>query len=224
MVSAVSGRHGGLQVKKTETTGQAGLRRCEWALGDPALLEYHDAEWGVPEHDDQKLFEFLVLEGVQAGLSWLTVLKKRENYRRAFDGFDPERISRYDTKKVRSLLADAGIIRNRAKIAAAIGNAKAFLAVQKEFGSFDAYIWQFAGDGPKPSRRRALRQIPARTKESDQMSEALKRRGFKFVGSTICYAYMQAVGMVNDHLTYCFRSNPRADKRDRPGPRGVDRR
>ena len=224
MVSAVLGRHGGPRVKKTETTGQAGLKRCEWALGDPALLGYHDAEWGVPEHDDRKLFEFLVLEGVQAGLSWLTVLKKRENYRRAFDGFDPERISRYDSKKVRSLLADAGIIRNRAKIAAAIGNAKAFLVVQKEFGSFDAYIWQFAGDGPKPSRRRTWRQIPARTKESDQMSEALKRRGFKFVGSTICYAYMQAVGMVNDHLTYCFRSNPSPNTRGRLGPRGVDPR
>ncbi len=211
-------------MKRTEQAGQGGLKRCEWALGDPALLEYHDVEWGVPEHDDRKLFEFLVLEGVQAGLSWLTVQKKRENYRRAFDGFDPERISRYDSRKVRSLLADVGIIRNRAKIAAAIGNANAFLAVQKEFGSFDAYIWRFAGDGPKPSRRRTLRQIPARTKESDRMSEALKGRGFKFVGSTISYAYMQAVGMVNDHLTYCFRSNPRADNRDRPGPRGVDRR
>ena len=211
-------------MKNAERTGQAGLKRCEWALGDPLLLEYHDTEWGVPEHDDRKLFEFLVLEGVQAGLSWLTVLKKRENFRRAFDGFDPERISRYDSKKVRSLLADAGIIRNRAKIAAAIGNANAFLTVQKEFGGFDAYIWQFAGDGPKPSRRRTLRQIPARTTESDRMSEALKRRGFKFVGSTICYAYMQAVGMVNDHLIYCFRANPRSNLRDRAGPGGVDRR
>ena len=224
MVSAVLGRYGGPRMKKTERASQVGLKRCEWALGDPALLEYHDAEWGVPEHDERKLFEFLVLEGVQAGLSWLTVLKKRENYRRAFDGFDPQRISRYDSKKVRSLLADAGIIRNRAKIAAAIGNAKAFLAVQKEFGSFDAYIWQFAGDGPKASRRRTLRQIPARTRASDRMSEALKARGFKFVGSTICYAYMQGVGMVNDHLTYCFRSNPSADNRDRAGPGGVDPR
>src|SRR2546421_4145838 len=157
------------------------VKRCEWALGDPALLVYHDAEWGTPEHDDRKLFEFLVLEGAQAGLSWLTVLKKREAFRNAFDGFDPVRVAQYDSKKVRTLLADAGIIRNRAKIAAAIENAKAFLAVQKEFGSFDAYIWQFAGDGPKPSRRRTLRQIPARTKESDRMSEALKSRGFKFV-------------------------------------------
>ena len=192
-------------MKKTERAGQAGLKRCAWALGDPVLLEYHDTEWGVPEHDDRKLFEFLVLEGVQAGLSWLTVLKKRENYRRAFDGFDPQRISRYDSKKVRSLLADAGIIRNRAKIAAAIGNAKAFLAVQKEFGSFDAYIWQFVGDKPKQNSRRSLREIPARTKESDAMSEDLRGRGFKFVGSTICYAFMQAVGMVNDHTVDCFR-------------------
>src|SRR5881628_1275626 len=224
MVSAVLGRHGGVRMKRTEQAGQGGLKRCEWALGDPALLEYHDVEWGVPEHDDRKLFEFLVLEGVQAGLSWLTVLKKRENYRRAFDGFDPERISRYDSRKVRYLLADVGIIRNRAKIAAAIGNANAFLAVQREFGSFDAFIWQFAGDGRKASRRRTLRQIPARTKESDRMSEALKSRGFKFVGSTICYAYMQAVGMVNDHLIYCFRGNPRPNNRDRADPGGADRR
>ena len=211
-------------MKNAERAGQAGLKRCEWALGDPVLLEYHDTEWGVPEHDDRKLFEFLVLEGVQAGLSWLTVLKKRENYRRAFDGFDAERISRYDSKKVRSLLADAGIIRNRAKIAAAIGNAKAFLTVRKEFGSFDAYIWQFAKDQPKTSRRRTLKQIPARTKESDQMSEALKRRGFTFVGSTICYAYMQGVGMVNDHLTYCFLANQGPDRPARAGPRGANRR
>ena len=205
MVSAVLGFHEGPRMKKTERAGQAGLKRCAWALGDPVLLEYHDTEWGVPEHDDRKLFEFLVLEGVQAGLSWLTVLKKRENYRRAFDGFDPQRIAQYDSKKVRSLLADAGIIRNRAKIAAAIGNANAFLAVQREFGSFDAFIWQFAGDGRKASRRRTLRQIPARTKESDRMSEALLERGFRFVGPTICYAFMQAVGMVNDHLVTCFR-------------------
>src|SRR2546426_1430901 len=220
MVSAVLGFHEGPRMKKTERAGQAGLKRCAWALGDPVLLEYHDTEWGVPEHDDRKLFEFLVLEGVQAGLSWLTVLKKRENYRRAFDGFDPQRIAQYDSKKVRSLLADAGIIRNRAKIAAAIGNAKAFLTVQKEFGSFDAYIWRFADSGPKASRRRTLKQIPARTKDSDQMSEALKGRGFKFVGSTICYAYMQAVGIVNDHLTYCFRSRQGHDSRTRPNPGG----
>ena len=200
------------------------VKRCEWALGDPALLAYHDAEWGIPEHDDRKLFEFLVLEGAQAGLSWLTVLKKREAFRKAFDGFDPERVAKYNSKKVRTLLADAGIIRNRAKIAAAIENAKAFLIVKKEFGSFDAYIWRFAERGPKVTRRRTLKQIPARTKESDQMSGALKGRGFKFVGSTICYAYMQAVGMVNDHLTYCFRSNLRDELGTRPRSGGSRRK
>jgi len=200
------------------------VKRCEWALGDPALLAYHDAEWGVPEHDDRKLFEFLVLEGAQAGLSWLTVLKKREAFRKAFDGFDPVKVAQYDSRKVRTLLADAGIIRNRAKIAAAIENAKAFLIVEKEFGSFDAYIWRFAGRGPKPSRRKTLKQIPARTKESDEMSEDLKSRGFKFVGSTICYAYMQAVGIVNDHLTDCFRSDQRYDIGTRPRPGGSRRK
>src|SRR2546430_16153555 len=200
------------------------VKRCEWALGDPALLVYHDAEWGIPEHDDRKLFEFLMLEGAQAGLSWLTVLKKREAFRKAFDGFDPERVAKYGSKKVQSLLADAGIIRNRAKIAAAIENAKAFLIVQKEFGSFDAYIWRFAERGPKASRRRALKQMPARTKESHRMSEARKGRGFRFVGSTICYAYMQAVGMVNDHLTYCFRSNLRDELGTRPRSEGSRRK
>jgi len=200
------------------------VKRCEWALSDPALLAYHDAEWGIPEHDDRKLFEFLLLEGAQAGLSWLTVLKKREAFRKAFDGFDPERVAKYNSKKVRTLLADASIIRNRAKIAAAIENAKAFLIVQKEFGSFDAYIWRFADPGPKASRRKTLKQIPARTKESDQVSEALKGRGFKFVGSTICYAYMQAIGMVNDHLTYCFRSNQRDEHGTRPRLGGSRRK
>ena len=200
------------------------VKRCEWALSDPALLAYHDAEWGIPEHDDRKLFEFLLLEGAQAGLSWLTVLKKREAFRKAFDGFDPERVAKYNSKKVRTLLADASIIRNRAKIAAAIENAKAFLIVQKEFGSFDAYIWRFADRGPKASRRKTLKQIPARTKESDQVSEALKGRGFKFVGSTICYAYMQAIGMVNDHLTYCFRSNQRDEHGTRPRLGGSRRK
>src|SRR2546422_11000057 len=171
------------------------IKRCEWALGDPALLAYHDAEWGSPEHDDRRLFEFLVLEGAQAGLSWLTFLKKREAFRKAFDGFDPVRVAQYDSKKVRMLLADAGIIRNRAKIAAAIENAKAFLIVQKEFGSFDAYIWRFAARGPKTSRRQTLKQNPARTKESEQLREELKRRGFKVVGSTTCYAYIPAVGV-----------------------------
>jgi len=200
------------------------VKRCGWALGDPVLLAYHDTEWGTPEHEDRKLFEFLVLEGAQAGLSWLTVLKKRENFRKAFDGFDPVRIAHYDSRKVHALLADAGIIRNRAKIAAAIENAKAFLAVQKEFGSFDAYVWRFAGHGPRPSRRRMLKQIPARTKDSDRMSEDLKSRGFKFVGSTICYAYMQAVGMVNDHLTDCFRNLQRHNNGTRPRSGGAPRR
>ena len=205
-------------------TGNDSVKRCEWALSDPALLAYHDTEWGVPEHDDRKLFEFLVLEGAQAGLSWLTVLKKRENFRKALDGFDPSRIARYDSRKVRALLANPGIIRNRAKIAATVENAKAFLTVQKELGSFDAYIWRFASPGPKRSRWRSLKQIPARTEESDGMSEDLKSRGFRFVGSTICYAYMQAVGIVNDHLTYCFRSDRRHDNRTRPGPGGSRRK
>src|SRR3989442_15891926 len=157
------------------------VKRCEWALSDPALLAYHDAEWGIPEHDDRKLFEFLVLEGAQAGLSWLTVLKKREAFRKAFDGFDPERVAKYNSKKVRTLLADAGIIRNRAKIAAAIESAKAFLIVQKEFRNFDAYIWRFADRGPKASRLRTLKQSPARTTDSARMREALQGLGFRFV-------------------------------------------
>jgi DNA-3-methyladenine glycosylase I len=169
------------------------------------LIVYHDREWGVPLHDDRALFEFLILEGAQAGLSWETILKKRENYRRAFDGFDARKIARYDRRKVERLLADPGIVRNRLKIAAAIGNAKAFLAVQKESGSFDAYIWKFVGGRPLENRRRALKDIPTRTAVSDAMSRELSRRGFKFVGSTICYAFMQAVGMVNDHLVGCFR-------------------
>ena len=181
------------------------MRRCEWAEGDPLIVEYHDTEWGIPEHDDRKLFEFLVLEGAQAGLSWLTVLKKREHYRKAFGNFDPKRVARYDSRKVRALLEDDGIIRNRLKIAAAIQNAKAVLAVQKEFGSFDAYIWRFVSGQPIKSRWRNLKEIPARTARSDMMSEALRERGFTFVGSTICYAYMQAVGIVNDHLIHCFR-------------------
>lgn len=192
------------------------VRRCEWVTGDPVLVEYHDEEWGVPEHDDRKLFEFLVLEGAQAGLSWLTVLKKRASYRRAFDNFDPDRVARYDSRKVRTLLADDGIVRNRSKIAAAILNANAFVAVQREFGTFDSYVWRFVGREPKMNRWTDIRQIPTTTKQSDEMSEALKRRGFKFVGSTICYAYMQAVGMVNDHVIRCFRR----DAGSRP-PRSV---
>ena len=180
------------------------MNRCSWAKGE--LYEaYHDREWGVPVHDDRNLFEMLILEGAQAGLSWITILKKRENYRRAFDGFDARRIARYDARKVKQLLADPGIVRNRLKIKSAIGNAKAFLEVQREFGSFDAYIWGFVGGQPIRNRRRSMKEIPPRTPESDAMSKDLLRRGFKFVGSTICYAFMQAVGMVNDHTAACFR-------------------
>jgi DNA-3-methyladenine glycosylase I len=181
------------------------MNRCPWSGTDPLYVEYHDREWGVPVHDDPMLFEFLVLEGMQAGLSWLTILRKRENFRRAFAGFDAEKIARFDARKVKQLLADPGIIRNRLKIFATVGNAKAYLAVRKEFGSFDKYLWQFVGGTPRINRRRAIGQIPARTAQSDAMSEDLKKRGFKFVGSTICYAHMQATGMVNDHLTSCFR-------------------
>ncbi len=202
-------------MKQSHKGAVSPVRRCAWAAGDPVIVDYHDAEWGIPEHDDRKLFEFLVLEGAQAGLSWLTVLKKRENYRRAFDNFDPEAVARYDSRKVRALLADDGIIRNELKIAAAIQDAKAFLAVQKEFGSFDAYIWQFVGGQPTKNRWRNLEQLPARTPESDRMSQALRKRHFKFVGSTICYAYMQAVGMVNDHVISCFQHNAERRKRDR---------
>jgi DNA-3-methyladenine glycosylase I len=179
-------------------------RRCFWAKSD-ILIAYHDKEWGVPLHDDRGLFEFLLLEGAQAGLSWETVLKKRDNYRRAFDGFDAAKVARYDAAKIKKLLADPGIIRNRLKIAAAVTNARAFLAVQKEFGTFDRFIWQFTGGNTKRNRFRAPKDIPARTPESDAMSRELKRRGFTFVGSTICYAHMQATGMVNDHLAGCFR-------------------
>ena len=179
--------------------------RCGWAADDSTLMEYHDTEWGVPEHDDPKLFEFLLLDGAQAGLSWLTVLKKRENYRRAFNGFDPRRIARYGSKDVRRLLADGGIIRNRLKITSAIRNAQAFLVVQDEYGSFDRYVWRFVDGAPRTNRWRSMAQIPARTRESDAMSADLKGRGFSFVGSTICYAFMQAAGMVNDHVVACFR-------------------
>ena len=179
-------------------------QRCHWAQ-KPLMVEYHDKEWGKPVHDDRSLFEFLILEGAQAGLSWETILNKRENYRRAFDRFDAAKIARYDKRKVRSLLADAGIVRNRLKIAAAISNAQAFLKVRKEFGTFDRYVWQFVGGRPKKNKWTTSNRLPARTRESDTMSEDLKRRGFRFVGSTICYAFMQAVGMVNDHARDCFR-------------------
>ena len=179
-------------------------RRCPWPK-TPLDVDYHDREWGVPLHDDRALFELLILEGAQAGLSWSTILTKRENYRRAFDGFEAKKIARYDAKKIAALLADAGIVRNRLKIAAAVENAKAFLAVQREFGTFDRYIWTFVGGKPIANRHRTREQVPARTAESDAMSADLRRRGFKFVGSTICYAFMQATGMVNDHLVSCDR-------------------
>lgn len=186
---------------KTPTTD---VIRCRWA-SNPLSIQYHDREWGVPQHNDRVLFEFLILEGAQAGLSWDTILKKRDNYRAAFDGFDPAKIARYDRRRVRALLADEGIIRNRLKINSAIANARAFLAVQKEFGSFDRYIWQFVGGKPRVNAWRLGGKIPASTLESDAMSKDLKKRGFNFVGSTICYAFMQATGMVNDHAVECFR-------------------
>jgi DNA-3-methyladenine glycosylase I len=178
--------------------------RCSWANNE-VNIAYHDEEWGVPVHDEHAWFEFLILEGAQAGLSWDTILRKRARYREVFDGFDPEKVARYDKKKVRELLGDAGIIRNRLKITAAIGNAQAFLRVQEEFGTFDAYIWRVVGGRPKQNARKAHKQIPAKTAESDALSKDLQKRGFKFVGSTICYALMQATGMVNDHLVTCYR-------------------
>jgi DNA-3-methyladenine glycosylase I len=180
------------------------IRRCPWAANQ-WNIPYHDEEWGVPVHDDRVLFEFLILEGAQAGLSWDTILRKRARYREVFDNFDPDHVARYDAKKVRALMADPGIIRNHLKIAATISNARAFLRVQREFGSFDAYAWKFVGGKPKKNIWTRHQKVPARTSESDAMSKDLKKRGFRFVGSTICYAFMQAVGMVNDHLTTCFR-------------------
>jgi DNA-3-methyladenine glycosylase I len=181
------------------------ISRCIWAGSEPLYLAYHDTEWGVPLHDDRRLFEMLVLEGAQAGLSWITILRKREAYRRAFDAFDPRKVARYDARRIRSLLADPGIVRNRLKIESAVRNARAFLQVVEDAGSFDAYIWQFVGGRPKVNARKAHKDIPARTDESDAMSRDLKKRGFSFVGSTICYAFMQATGMVNDHVVDCFR-------------------
>ena len=177
--------------------------RCAWAGTDPLYVKYHDEEWGVPLHDDRRLFEILILEGAQAGLSWITILRKRPAYRRAFDNFDPKKVARYDARKKRRLLTDAGIVRNRLKIDAAVTNARAFLEIQKEFGSFDAYIWRFVGGEPIVSRRRTMKDVPATSAESDAMSKDLKKRGFRFVGSTICYAFMQATGMVDDHLDGC---------------------
>jgi DNA-3-methyladenine glycosylase I len=183
----------------------AGRKRCPWCLGSPEYVRYHDEEWGVPVHDDQVLFEFLILEGAQAGLAWSTILAKRENYRRALDGFDPARVARYGARDVTRLMADAGIVRNRLKIRAAIENARAALAIAERHGSLDAYLWRFVDGAPLQHRRRSLRQVPARTGVSDALSKDLRGHGFRFVGSTICYAFMQAVGMVNDHLVTCFR-------------------
>jgi DNA-3-methyladenine glycosylase I len=179
--------------------------RCPWCAGSPEYVAYHDTEWGVPEHDDRRLFEFLVLEGAQAGLSWLTVLRERERYRRAFAAFDPTRVARFGARQVERLMHDDGIVRNRLKIESAVRNAGAFLDVQAEFDSFDAYVWRFVDGTPRQNRWRTMTQVPASTAQSDAMSKDLKRRGFNFVGSTICYAFMQAVGMVNDHLADCFR-------------------
>jgi DNA-3-methyladenine glycosylase I len=179
--------------------------RCDWCLDHPLMMEYHDTEWGVPLHDDRKLFEFLVLDAAQAGLSWRTVLLKRENYRRAFDNFDAEKVARYTDRRLAKLLLDPGIVRNRLKVRSAVINAQAFLQVRDEFGSFDRYIWQFVGGEPLVNRLRSLQQIAATSKESDAMSKDMKRRGFTFCGSTICYAFMQAAGLVNDHLVTCFR-------------------
>jgi DNA-3-methyladenine glycosylase I len=185
--------------------GDGSVKRCEWANGSELEQAYHDNEWGVPVHDDRLLFEFLILEGAQAGLSWSTILNKRENYRIAFDRFDPNRVSRYSEEKIAQLLMNPGIVRNKLKVNAAVSNARAFIAVQKEFGSFDSYIWSFVDGKTIHNHWKAMTDIPANTTESDAMSKDLKKRGFKFVGSTICYAFMQAVGMVNDHTVDCFR-------------------
>jgi DNA-3-methyladenine glycosylase I len=180
-------------------------KRCAWCEGSELQMAYHDTEWAVPVHDDRLWFEFLILEGAQAGLSWDTILKKRENYRKAFARFDPDKVARFGRTARAGLMKNPGIVRNRLKIEAAISNASAFLAVQREFGSFDRYIWQFVGGAPRQNRRRTMQQVPATSPESDAMSKNLKKRGFRFVGSTICYAFMQATGMVNDHLVTCFR-------------------
>jgi DNA-3-methyladenine glycosylase I len=193
--------------------------RCAWARTEPSI-RYHDAEWGVPRHDDRVLFEFLILEGAQAGLSWETILKKRDRYREVYDGFDPSSVARYGATKQRALLSDPGIVRNRSKVAAAVTNAKAFLGVQHEFGTFDSYVWSFVGGRPRVNRWRAVTQIPARTPESDALSKDLRTRGFAFVGPTIVYAFMQAVGMVNDHVTTCFRWRDLSRVPARPTGRG----
>jgi DNA-3-methyladenine glycosylase I len=186
--------------------------RCAWSGNDPLYEEYHDKEWGMPVHDDRRLFEMLILEGAQAGLSWITILRKRKNYRIAFDGFNSKKIAKYNGAKVARLMKDEGIVRNRLKIESTVLNAKAFLAVQREFGSFDRYVWQFVGGKPLVNRWRTIKELPAATPESEALSWDLKKRGFKFAGSTICYAFMQAVGMVNDHTLDCFRHPGRLEK------------
>jgi DNA-3-methyladenine glycosylase I len=183
------------------------LRRCSWPGADEIYIDYHDKEWGVPVHDDRKHFEFIILDGAQAGLSWITILKKRKNYREAFDNFDPEKVAKYDEKKIKELMQNKGIVRNKGKIEAAVYNAKAFLEIQREFGSFDKYIWQFVGGKTIKNSWKSEAEIPTKTPESEAMSKDLKQRGFKFIGPTICYAYMQAAGMVNDHIVDCFRYN-----------------
>jgi DNA-3-methyladenine glycosylase I len=193
--------------------------RCNWVSDDPLYIAYHDEEWGVPSRDDRHLFEMILLEGAQAGLSWITILRKRARYREVFDGFDPEKIARYGAPKKRALLKDPGIVRNRLKVDAAVGNARAYLALVEEGGSFANYLWDFVGGKPMVHRRKTLAEVPASTPESDAMSKALKKRGFKFIGTTICYAFMQATGMVNDHVTGCFRYRALAKRGGRARPR-----
>lgn len=190
-------------------------KRCAWADSTPLMTRYHDTEWGVPVHDDRTLFEFLTLEGAQAGLSWNTILNKRENYRAAFANFDPRKVARYDKRKIAALMLNPGIVRNRLKIESAVSNARAFIAVQQQLGSFDRFIWQFVGGIPTRDRRPHPRDVPASTDVSDKMSKELKRLGFRFIGTTICYAFMQATGMVNDHLTTCFRAKSELPPRSR---------
>jgi DNA-3-methyladenine glycosylase I len=189
------------------------LVRCGWAGADPLYVRYHDEEWGIPVHDDRTLFEFLLLEGAQAGLSWITILRKRAGYAKAFAGFDPAKVARFDARKQAALMNDEGIVRNRLKIASAVTNARAVLAVQEELGSLDAFLWSFVGGAPITTRRRSMKEVPSRTAESDAMSKALKKRGFRFVGSTICYAFMQACGLVDDHVATCFRAARRPARR-----------
>ncbi|TMQ57379.1 MAG: DNA-3-methyladenine glycosylase I [Candidatus Eisenbacteria bacterium] len=202
----------------------AGRRVCAWAGDDPLMRRYHDEEWGVPVHDDRRLFEFLILEGAQAGLSWSTILRKRESYREAFAGFDPARVARFDARRRAMLLKNAGIVRNRLKVESTVSNARAFLDVRKEFGSFDSYVWRFVDGKPIQNHRTSLREVPARTPESDALSVDLRKRGFRFVGSTIMYAFMQAVGMVNDHEVSCYRQREIASRRERAPARNRTQR